>query len=245
MGCCFHHTSQVPYYSLALLKLYLGPVQNTAYASLLFIKKKYTMKQLLMGAMLLTIATVAFSQKQVSAAYILSRLASGEALICQDAVITDDIDFTRFPLQTVTGQYPEKGKTVYVVSNFINGHVYFKNCVFKGRLNFFRAENTAGTKKEYRVEWREDVLFENCRFEKAVDFELTNFTKLVSLERSVFTEQPRFVRMGLRQKPQLNGLTLQKGCYFQFDQSKKVKTQPGKYLMNVDTSNHALPAGWK
>lgn len=165
----------------------------------------------------------AHAQKEVSSVELLTQISQGKNLSYKNVIITGDIDFSKLGNAKATGKYPENGKTVYVLSNFVKQPVYFKNCTFKGRLLFCYKTENGKEKKEYRVEFREDVSFQNCTFEKVVDFELTNFNKAVSFEGAVFKEQPRFVRMGLYQKPNLDGLKLAKDCLFQFDQSKKEK----------------------
>jgi hypothetical protein len=179
------------------------------------------MKKCFLMAIIALSGIGAYAQKEISSAEIISQISEGRNLSYENVIITGDIDVLNFGNAIETGKYPENGKTVYVLSKFVRQPVSFKNCTFKGRLTFCHKTESSSEKKEYRIEFSNDVAFKNCTFEKAVDFELTNFDKAVSFEGSIFQEQPRFVRMGLLQKPNLNGMKLEKGCLFQFDQSKK------------------------
>jgi hypothetical protein len=179
------------------------------------------MKKCFLMAIIVLSSIGANAQKVVSSVELINLISQGKNLIYENVTITGDINVSNFGNAIETGQYPENGKTVYVLSNFVKQLVSFKNCTFKGRLIFCNKTENSSEKKEYRIEFTNDVTFQNCTFEKVADFELTNFDKAVSFEGSVFKEQPRFVRMGLYQKPNLNGLKLEKGCLFQFDQSKK------------------------
>ena len=174
-----------------------------------------------------------YAQKEVSSAELISQIAEGKSVSYENVTITGDINVSNFGNATETGKYPENGKTVYVFSNFVKQPVSFKNCIFKGKLIFCNKTESQSEKKEYRIEFVNDVAFKNCTFEKNVDFELTNFDKAISLEGSVFKEQPRFVRMGIYQKPNLSGLKLQKDCLFQFDQSKKEQVFTAQELQKI------------
>lgn len=179
------------------------------------------MKKNLFAAVIVCFTVSAYAQKEVSYDELITQISQGKNLSYENVTIIGDIDLSKLGSGTETGKYPENGKTVYVLSNFVKQPVSFKNCTFKGRLVFCYKTENSNEKREQRVEFTDDVIFQNCTFEKAADFELTNFDKAVSFEGSVFKEQPRFVRMGLYQKPNLDGMKLDKGCLFQFDQSKK------------------------
>ena len=187
-------------------------------------------KNVVLLALFLMTAFGAYAQKQLPTTELVAQIQEGKSLVYENVIFTDDIDLSNFGTNPQTGQYPENGKMAYVFTNFIKQPVSFKNCVFKGKLILFTKIETAIEKKEYRVEFINDVRFQNCVFEKFVDFELTNFNKAVSFEGTVFKEQPRFVRMGIEQKPNIQGLKLEKNCLFQVDQSKKERVLTAKEL---------------
>jgi Pentapeptide repeats (9 copies) len=194
------------------------------------------MKKMLIIPVVVFSALAAIGQKTVNAEELLSQLTQGKAMQYEDVTIVGDLDLSRVEGSKLTGQYPENGKTVAVYTIFVRNAVSFKHCKFAGRFILCGKTETSTEKKEYRVEFSGDVEFLDCIFEKATDFELANFNKAVSLTGSTFKEQPRFVRMGLYQKPNVDGLTLEKGCLFQFDQSKKAQVFSSKELTKmVDT----------
>ena len=189
-------------------------------------------RKILVAAFLIT-AAAAYAQKQMTSTELINQISQGKSLVYENVTIVGDIDLYNLGASTQTGQYPENGKTAYVLTNFVKQPLSFNNCTFQGKLTMCKKAESATEKKEYRVEFTEDVTFKNCIFEKEADFELTNFDKAVSFEGSVFIEQPRFVRMGLYQKPNMQGLKLQKGCLFQFDQSKKEQVFTAQELSKI------------
>jgi len=191
------------------------------------------MKKNFFTALAVCVTISCYAQKEISAAVLLNQIRDGKTVDYENVTITGDINFPSSETATPTGKYPQNGKTVYVLSNFLMPSISFRNCVFKGRLNFCFKKESDSEKKEYRVEFKNDVFFENCLFEKIADFELVNFDKGVSFEGSVFREQPKFVRVGLYQKPALAGIKLDKGCLFQLDQSKKSQVFSAQELTKI------------
>jgi Pentapeptide repeats (9 copies) len=156
---------------------------------------------------------------QINADEIVGKINRGESISYQNVQIIGDLDLTRLVNVKNDSQYPEKGKTALVYSNIISQALVFKNVTFKGKLNFFRKDETPKNINEYRVVFDNDVTFENCIFEQDVDFELTNFNRQVSFAGSIFKTQPRLVRVGLQKKPNIEGLVLADKCLFQFTQN--------------------------
>ena len=182
---------------------------------------------------LITLSAPVYAQTDVQASEIINQFNDGKALNFENVTIVGDLDLSNLKDSKSTCVYPEKGKKVDVITNFVTHGVLFKNCVFKGKFILFHLDNSGSMKKEFRVQFNENVVFEKCVFEQSVDFELTNFNKAVSFESSNFKAQPRLVRMGVYQKPNLTGLILEKGCLFQFDQTKKAQVFTLKELMKV------------
>ena len=156
---------------------------------------------------------------QTSASEIVSKINKGETVSYENVQVSGDLDLTRLKNTKNDSQYPEKDKTAIVYSNIVSQPIVFRNVVFKGSLNFFRKEETSTNINEYRVVFDENVVFENCTFEQGVNFELTNFNRQVSFAGSIFNLQPRFVRIGLQKKPNIEGLVLKQNCFFQFTQT--------------------------
>lgn len=181
------------------------------------------MKNRVFLTILLLSSVCAFAQNQINATELISEIREGKTINYENVIIVGDMNLANFGSNVQTAEYPENGKTAYVFTNFVKQIISFKNCTFKGKVILFDKTEVRTEIKEYRVEFADDVTFQNCVFEKATDFELTNFNKAISFENSLFNERPRFVRMGIYQKPNITGLKLSKGCLFQFDQSKKEK----------------------
>ena len=184
-------------------------------------------------AVLLMTTAGAYAQQQMASTELANQISQGKSLVYENVSFVGDIDLSNLGTSTPTAQYPENGKTAVVLSNFVRQPVSFKNCTFKGKFTLCSKTESAVEIKEYRVEFTENVIFQNCIFEKDTNFELVNFDKAVSFEGSVFKEQPRFVRMGIYQKPNIQGLKLEKDCLFQFDQSKKQKVFTIKELSKI------------
>lgn len=156
--------------------------------------------------------------KTISANEIINQIISGKIVAIENATIIGDLNLTDLPNQINDAVYPEKGKTAKVFSGIIGQKVSFKNVIFSGNLNFFRKEADEKEIREYRVQFNETVAFENCKFEKDVNFELTNFFNGVSLANSVFKQKPLLIRVGIEKPVNLEGAIFEQGSIFQFTQ---------------------------
>jgi hypothetical protein len=181
------------------------------------------MKKLVMTVMLATCVASAFAQTEIAVTAVNEQLSGNQPVTYENKTITGDWNAWMIEGSVETGQYPENGKTAIVYTRFVNQPVTFRNCTFKGALNFCHKVTEGNVLKEYRVDFLQAVSFENCVFEKTTDWELVNFNQALSFANSTFKERPRLARMGIYQKPNLSGLVLQKNCLFQFDQTKKTE----------------------
>ena len=120
-------------------------------------------------------------------------------------------------------QFEQVPKTAKVYTGRIKANVSFKNVIFAGKLNLFRKESDEKEIREYRVQFENLVVFENCTFEKDVNFELTNFNEGVSFANSVFKIQPLFVRIGLEKFADLESVVFEQDAIFQFAQNNPRK----------------------
>lgn len=162
--------------------------------------------------------------KTISADEVVKQIASGKTLAIENAIVGGDLDLTNLPERINDAVYSEKGKTARVFSAIINQTVAFKNVKFAGSVNFFRSESDAKEIREYRVQFKDAVAFENCAFEKAVNFELTNFDGGVSFANSVFKQTPLFVRVGLEKSFDLRGTIFERNAIFQLTQNNPRRT---------------------
>ena len=94
------------------------------------------MKKNLYAAVIVCFTVSAYAQKEVSYDELITQISQGKNLSYENVTIIGDIDLSKLGSGTETGKYPENGKTVYVLSNFVKQPVSFKNCTFKGRLVF-------------------------------------------------------------------------------------------------------------
>jgi hypothetical protein len=162
--------------------------------------------------------------KTISADEIVKQIASGKTVSIENVNVSGDLDLTNLPDQNNDAVYPEKGKTALVFSAVINQKISFKNVNFTGNVRFFRSESDAKEIREYRVQFKDAVSFENCAFEKDVNFELTNFDGGVSFANSTFKRAPAFVRIGLERTADLRGTIFEQNAIFQFTQNDPRKT---------------------
>lgn len=184
-------------------------------------KMKYTI--LILTVILGAVCGVFGQTKTIAASEIVNQIASGKTVSIENATVGGDLDLTNLPNQINDAVYPEKGKTARVFSGVIGQKISFKNVIFSGGLKFFRNESDAKEIREYRVQFNETVAFENCTFEKDVNFELTNFNNGVSLAGSIFKETPLFVRIGLEKFADLENVVFEQNAIFQFTQNNPRK----------------------
>lgn len=161
--------------------------------------------------------------KTLSANEIANQISAGKAVSVENAIVVGDFDLTNLTNQENDAVYPENGKTAKVYTGRIKANVSFKNVIFAGKLNLFRKESDEKEIREYRVQFENLVVFENCTFEKDVNFELTNFNEGVSFANSVFKIQPLFVRIGLEKFADLESVVFEQDAIFQFAQNNPRK----------------------
>lgn len=174
--------------------------------------------------LLISVCGVFAQEKSISANDITAQFQSGKSVAIENAEITGDLDLTNLPNRINDAIYPEKGKTAKVFSSIFPQTVSFKNVKFAGNIIFFRKEESEKDIYEYRVQFKNTVVFENCRFEKDVNFELTNFDNGVSFAGSVFKQKPLFIRIGLEKTADFQGTIFEQNAVFQFTQNTEKMT---------------------
>ncbi len=193
------------------------------------------MKNVMLVSAIILVSTLGiFAQaKTINSDEIINQIKSGKAVSIENVIVVGDLDLTNPPDQVNDAVYPEKDKTAKVFSGIINQSISFKNVKFTGNVNFFRSESDAKEIREYRVQFKDAVVFENCTFEKNVNFELTNFDNGVSFAGSVFKKQPFFVRIGLEKSADFSGTVFEQNAIFQFTQNTERKTLSAVELQNL------------
>lgn len=182
--------------------------------------KKFT----ILAVILISVCGVFAQEKTISANEIVEKFQSGKTVSVENVKVVGDLDMTNLPNQINDAIYPEKGKTAKVFSSIFAQTVSFKNVKFAGNVVFFRKEESKQEIFEYRIQFKNTVKFENCSFEKNVNFELTNFDNGVSFSGSVFKEKPLFIRIGLEKTADFTGTIFEQNAIFQFTQNSKKMT---------------------
>ncbi|MCD9185849.1 MAG: pentapeptide repeat-containing protein [Pyrinomonadaceae bacterium] len=181
----------------------------------------------------ISVCGVFAQEKTFSASEVAARFQSGKDISIENARIIGDLDLTNFPNQINDAVYREKGKTAKVFSSIFAQNVSFKNVKFAGNVIFFRKEENEKEIFEYRIQFKNTVKFENCTFEKDVNFELTNFDNGVSFAGSVFKQKPLFIRIGLEKSADFTGTVFEQKAVFQFTQNSGQKTLSAAELQEL------------
>lgn len=187
----------------------------------------------ILAVIFISVCGVFAQEKVISASEIAAQLQSGKTVSIEDAKIVGELDLTNLPNQINDAVYREKGKTAKVFSSIFTQTVSFKNVKFAGNVVFFRKEENEKEIFEYRIQFKNTVKFENCSFDKAVNFELTNFDNGVSFAGSVFKQKPLFIRIGLEKSADLSGTIFEQNAIFQFTQNSEQKTLSAEELQKL------------
>lgn len=187
----------------------------------------------ILAVIFISVCGIFAQEKVISASEIAAQLQSGKNVSIEDAKIVGELDLTNLPNQINDAIYREKGKTAKVFSSIFTQTVFFKNVKFADNVIFFRKEENEKEIFEYRIQFKNTVKFENCSFEKDVNFELTNFDNGVSFANSVFKEKPLFIRIGLEKSADFTGTIFEQNAIFQFTQNSKQKTLTAEELQKI------------
>ncbi|UFH56967.1 pentapeptide repeat-containing protein [Spirosoma sp. KNUC1025] len=130
------------------------------------------------------------SSKNVSAASVVETIKKQEPVLLENVTIDGDLDFT-----TLT-TYPETANTRKAV---IDSPIFFKNCVFTGKVLGFSQRNGQTT----LCDFRKNLTFLNCKFNEAINFQSvtvagigcfsnSQFNRAVSFEGAYFDAEAYF-----------------------------------------------------
>lgn len=187
----------------------------------------------ILAVIFISVCSVLAQEKTIPANEIAAQFQAGKDVLIEDAKIVGDLDLTNFPNQINDAVYREKGKTAKVFSSIFSQTVSFKNVKFTGNVIFFRKEENDREIFEYRIQFKNTVKFENCIFEKDVNFELTNFDNGVSFTDSVFKQKPLFIRIGLEKSADFKGTIFEQNAIFQFTQNSEQMTLSAEELQKT------------
>jgi uncharacterized protein YjbI with pentapeptide repeats len=141
------------------------------------------------------VAYQAQAQKSVSPQEIIQLLDAGKDISFKDMKITGDLDFTK-----VADREKERQKGDWnwgdSQDNYrchVRNKVSFVNCVFTGEvIGYLNIEKSKRDHELYNVDFHDEVVFQNCKFEEDVNFKYSEFDKGALFAKSIFDEEAFF-----------------------------------------------------
>ncbi|MBD2753486.1 pentapeptide repeat-containing protein [Spirosoma validum] len=119
------------------------------------------------------------SSKNVSAASILETIRKQEPVLLENVTIDGDLDFTTL------ATYPETESRRKVT---IESPVFFKNCVFTGKVLAFSQRNDQTTLGDFR----KNLTFLSCKFNREVNFQSITVSGFACFSKSQFNRLASF-----------------------------------------------------
>ncbi len=135
---------------------------------------------------LMAYASISYGQQTIQAQDIVDALKAGQDVSYENVTVTGIMDLTAYAEKAAT--LPKrKGYNGNEVENHIKGNIRFKNCRFDDHVYaYFNDDNISHTKGNSKytfiTNFRGDVIFEDCEFEKRAWFKYSDFS-----EKAVFT----------------------------------------------------------
>jgi uncharacterized protein YjbI with pentapeptide repeats len=176
------------------------------------------MKKLIYWYFLL-IPFVSFAQTKVDASRIIDQINRGEAVSYQNAEITGHLDFTRLQNMKVERDLEENSNRT--ASSTVKSPVRFTNCRFTGDVLAYSGTDDNYTRKHredttFNAHFEEEVVFENCVFERASAFKYSKFGKNVSFQKSVFRKEALFKYSKFAVGPNFSNVNFENGANFKY-----------------------------
>ena len=167
---------------------------------------------LVLGIVSLACTTTATPGQHITAASVLAKIKNHEPVQLENLTIDGELDFT-----TLTA-YPETEGTRKVV---IESPVFFKNCVFAGKVVGFSQQNGQTT----LCDFRKNLTFLTCKFNAEVNFQSisvagigcfsqSQFNRLTSFEGAVFSSEAYFDNLLFAQEAHFQHVHFQKMANF-------------------------------
>lgn len=119
------------------------------------------------------------SNKNVSAARVLETIKKQEPVLLENVTIDGDLDFTAL------ATYPETEGRRKVT---IESPVFFKNCIFTGKVIAFSQRNDQTT----LCDFRKNLTFLNCKFNSEVNFQSVTVSGVSCFSKSQFNRLASF-----------------------------------------------------
>ncbi|WP_420147339.1 pentapeptide repeat-containing protein, partial [Spirosoma sp.] len=119
------------------------------------------------------------SSKNVSAASVLEKIRKQEPVLLENVTIDGDLDFTTL------ATFPETESRRKAV---IESPVFFRNCVFTGKVIAFSQRNDQTT----LCDFRKNLTFLNCKFNSEANFQSVTVAGVSCFSRSTFNRIASF-----------------------------------------------------
>ena len=132
------------------------------------------------------------SAQRVNASEIIAKINAGEAVSYTGVTIVGDLDMTKLDNTREAG-FENKGKEFLAV---VRVPLRFVDCTFEDKVLGYVSNNgmgwNSGNNPVYNTDFREAVVFENCRFEDDAHFKYSEFNEGASFRGSEFRDDALF-----------------------------------------------------
>ena len=157
---------------------------------------------LVLGIVSLACTTTATPGQHISAASVLSKIKNHEPVQLENLTIDGDLDFT-----TLTA-YPETEGTRKVV---IESPVFFKNCVFTGKIVGFSQQKDQTT----LCDFRKNLTFLGCKFNGEVNLQSISVAGIGCFSKSQFNRSASFEGARFNSEAYFDNLLFAQEAHFQ------------------------------
>lgn len=141
----------------------------------------------------LFIALQVQAQNSINASEVLALLDAGKEVSIENTTIQGDLNFTQLANKEKDTRERWGGNENYLAH--VRNTVSFRNCTFTGKvLGYYRIEGQRRRDKDqlFNVDFHEAVTFQNCKFNKEVNFKYTEFVQGASFAQSAFRQEALF-----------------------------------------------------
>ncbi|WPP50854.1 pentapeptide repeat-containing protein [Catalinimonas niigatensis] len=163
-------------------------------------------------ALFLLIGSQAYAQKTVRAEDIIAQINRGEVVDYENVKVSGVLDLTNLENQTSKrkgdGWFGSNKQYESTVENSIR----FIKCTFLDDVLAYYNEDD----DTYIAHFEEDVLFEQCVFERASEFKYSDFEEKASFARTVFNREANFKYAEFADGPDFSGSIFEEDANFKY-----------------------------
>ena len=178
----------------------------------------HTLKRLALACMLLSFFSFsALAQKTVDAADIMKDIKAGKDISYENVTVTGVLDFTYMEDKEedlpVRRRWWRNGGS-NKVNEVIESKISFVNVTFEEDvLAYYHNEHTEYT---FTADFENDVIFENCTFQRDAMFKYSQFDRDARFEGSAFNRETTFKYAEFEQKAQFSATTFEEDAIFKY-----------------------------